>query len=130
MSLQHQAKFDALIVAKGGATFDTAENPKHFPPRLELEPTHLAFDLFFDLENKCVSGTQTTTVKANRNGVGENRRPEHQQRQHQASITTDPAGPGTGLACCRAALDRPRTALATLGFYRINPAGYLNHLTD
>ena len=72
MSLQHQAKFDALIVAKGGATFDTAENPKHFPPRLELEPTHLAFDLFFDLENKCVSGTQTTTVKANRNGVGEN----------------------------------------------------------
>ena len=27
MSLQHQAKFDALIVAKRGATFDTAENP-------------------------------------------------------------------------------------------------------
>lgn len=69
MSLLHQAKFDALIAAKRGAGFAAADNPKHFPPSLELEPTHLAFDLFFDLENECVAGTLITTIRANRDGA-------------------------------------------------------------
>ncbi|NKB71202.1 MAG: hypothetical protein GKR89_29370 [Candidatus Latescibacteria bacterium] len=69
MSFVHQAKWEALIAAKRGASFATTANPLSYPPSLELEPTHLAFDLFFDLENECVSGTLTTTVRANRNGA-------------------------------------------------------------
>ncbi|MCA8939741.1 MAG: hypothetical protein KDB07_08040, partial [Planctomycetes bacterium] len=69
MSHLHEAKFDALIHAKRAGAFATPAAPKHFPPSLELEPTHLDFDLFFDLANSNVSGTLTTTVKANRDGV-------------------------------------------------------------
>lgn len=48
--------------------FADASLPEHYPPDLELEPTHLDIDLYISLNARAVGGRVTTTVQARRAG--------------------------------------------------------------
>lgn len=51
--------------------FHSAHAPTHYPPNLELEPTHLDIDLTVAPAQETARGTVTVTVTANRAGVRE-----------------------------------------------------------
>jgi aminopeptidase N len=48
--------------------FDDPALPEHYPPNLELEPTHLNIDLYISLPARSVGGRVTTTLFARQNG--------------------------------------------------------------
>ena len=49
--------------------FNDSSLPEHYPPHLELEPTHLFVDLYFSIPARSVGGRVTTTVVAKRAGT-------------------------------------------------------------
>ena len=48
--------------------FDDPSLPEHYPPDLELEPTHLFIDLYVSIPARSIGGRVTTTVVARRAG--------------------------------------------------------------
>jgi aminopeptidase N len=48
--------------------FDETTLPEHYPPHLELEPTHILIDLYVSVSARSVGGRATTTVRAARAG--------------------------------------------------------------
>lgn len=50
------------------ARFDDPSLPEHYPPDLELEPTHLLIDLYISIPARSVGGRVTTTVVARHAG--------------------------------------------------------------
>lgn len=62
--------FERFHYHKAAATsvFIDPNVPEHFPPDLELEPTHLDIDLQVDIKTETARGRVTTTVTARRQG--------------------------------------------------------------
>ena len=54
--------------AAATSVFTDPNVPEHFPPDMELEPTHLDIDLQVDLKTETARGRVTTTVTARRQG--------------------------------------------------------------
>ncbi len=54
--------------AAATSVFTDPNVPEHFPPDMELEPTHLDIDLQVDIKTETVRGRVTTTVTARRQG--------------------------------------------------------------
>jgi aminopeptidase N len=48
--------------------FDQPDLPLHYPPDLELEPTHLHIDLYISIPARSAGGRVTNTVRARRDG--------------------------------------------------------------
>ena len=48
--------------------FEEQTLPEHYPPDLELEPTHLLIDLYISIPARSVGGRVTTTVQARHAG--------------------------------------------------------------
>src|SRR3954463_9943423 len=53
----------------GPPRFDDPSLPEHYPPDLELEPTHLFIDLYVSIPARSVGGRVTTTVVAKHAGI-------------------------------------------------------------
>lgn len=54
--------------AAATSVFTDPNVPEHFPPDMELEPTHLDIDLQVDIKSETARGRVTTTVTARRQG--------------------------------------------------------------
>lgn len=73
MNLEGRWFADFLTINAGATSipaprFAEATLPEHYPPDLELEPTHLDIDLYVSISARAIGGRVTTTVQARNAG--------------------------------------------------------------